>query len=92
LTHLTDTFILFFFFILFNNHSAEDYHQQYLAKPGANPYCSAQPLEISMPPVTTYAPDSGLENKLPEKYWDKHAPTPHCVLRVSNEQISLSSL
>ena len=45
-----------------------------------------------MPPVTTYAPDSGLENKLPEKYWDKHAPTPHCVLRVSNEQISLSSL
>eukprot|EP00913_Durusdinium_trenchii_P021559 g20260.t1 len=26
---------------------AEDYHQQYLAKPGARPYCSAQPLQAA---------------------------------------------
>jgi peptide-methionine (S)-S-oxide reductase len=71
---------------------AEDYHQQYLSKPGSNQYCSAQPLQISLPSVTQYAPESGLENKLPEKYWTKHAPTPHCVLRQSNEQISLSAL
>ena len=65
---------------------AEDYHQQYLAKPGANQYCSAQPLSISLPAV------EGVKFLLPETYWEKHAPTPHCVLRQSNEQISLSSL
>merc|ERR1712046_320983 len=27
----------------------EGYHQQYLAKPGARPYCSAQPLCVSPP-------------------------------------------
>jgi len=71
---------------------AEDYHQQYLSKPGSNQYCSAQPLQISLPPISSYAPNCGLTNILPEKYWNKHAPTPHCVLRQSNEQISLSSL
>jgi peptide-methionine (S)-S-oxide reductase len=65
---------------------AEDYHQQYLAKPGSNQYCSAQPLEISLPPI------EGTQPLLPEKYWEKHAPTQHCVLRQSNKQISLSSL
>merc|ERR1739845_4460 len=29
---------------------AEDYHQQYLAKPGARQYCSAQPTGVSLPP------------------------------------------
>ncbi len=71
---------------------AEDYHQQYLAKPGANPYCSAQPLCVSLPPISEWCPESGLENKLPDAYWAKFAPTPHCVLRQPNSQISLSSL
>merc|ERR1711871_397107 len=76
---------------------AEDYHQQYLAKPGANQYCSAQPLQVSLPPVSEWGslsgvpnpPEGGLVNKLPEKYWEQHAPTPHCVLRQPNAQINL---
>merc|ERR1719201_2711723 len=42
---------------------AEDYHQQYLAKPGARPYCSAQPQEVSLPPFERWAPAD-----LAEKY------------------------
>jgi peptide-methionine (S)-S-oxide reductase len=68
---------------------AEDYHQQYLAKPGARPYCSAQPLQVSLPPFETWAP-KGLEAhapKLPEAFWQKHAPTPHCVIRAPHGPI-----
>jgi len=68
---------------------AEDYHQQYLAKPGARPYCSAQPQCVSLPPFSEWTP-AGLENhapKLPEAFWTKHAPKPHCVIRAPNPQI-----
>ena len=34
--------------------AAEDYHQQYLAKPGARPYCSAQPLQIALSPISEW--------------------------------------
>lgn len=70
---------------------AEDYHQQYLASPGARKYCSAQPQEVNMEDAknwvpedlyTTYAP------KLDDKFWAKHAPTFHCVLREPDEQIT----
>eukprot|EP00445_Apocalathium_hangoei_P066996 CAMPEP_0204109536 /NCGR_PEP_ID=MMETSP0361-20130328/1349_1 /ASSEMBLY_ACC=CAM_ASM_000343 /TAXON_ID=268821 /ORGANISM="Scrippsiella Hangoei, Strain SHTV-5" /LENGTH=305 /DNA_ID=CAMNT_0051059309 /DNA_START=12 /DNA_END=927 /DNA_ORIENTATION=+ len=68
---------------------AEDYHQQYLAKPGARPYCSAQPQEVPLPPYSEWAPADFSEEerdlhapKLPEAFWDKHAPTPHCVIRA----------
>ena len=36
---------------------AEDEHQQYLAKPGARPYCSAQPQGVSLPPFQEWAPE-----------------------------------
>merc|ERR1712023_416377 len=71
---------------------AEDYHQQYLAKPGARPYCSAQPQQVSCPHSKSW---EGLseqlqadhQEKLSEEFWTKHAPTPHCVIHSSDEQI-----
>jgi len=68
----------------------EDYHQQYLAKPGARPYCSAQPQVVSLPPFEQWAP-AGLEAhapKLPEAFWTKHGPKPHCVIRSPHEPIA----
>eukprot|EP01063_Lacrimia_lanifica_P009567 TRINITY_DN16528_c0_g2_i1.p1 TRINITY_DN16528_c0_g2~~TRINITY_DN16528_c0_g2_i1.p1 ORF type:complete len:266 (+),score=97.18 TRINITY_DN16528_c0_g2_i1:116-799(+) len=45
-------------------HFAEEYHQQYLPKPGSRQYCSAQPTGIPLP-----AADSWLPSELKE-----HAP------------------
>merc|ERR1719164_251110 len=56
---------------------AEAYHQQYLASPGARPYCSAQPQGISVPAFESWAPKELLEKhapKLPEAFWKQHAP------------------
>merc|ERR1712086_533804 len=61
----------------------EDHHQQYLAKPGARPYCSAQPQQVSLPPFKEWAPSKELQEKhapkLPEAFWEVHGPKPHCV-------------
>ena len=54
----------------------ENYHQQYLAKPGARPYCSAQPRCVSLPAFESWCPP-GLEHhapKLPEAFWAQHGP------------------
>lgn len=69
---------------------AEDYHQQYLAKPGAHPYCSAQPQQVSLPPWEDWAPEELKEKyapKLGEDFWAEHGPKPHCVIRSPNEPI-----
>merc|ERR1712196_560348 len=62
----------------------EDYHQQYLAKPGARPYCSAEPQQVSLPPFDRWAPPALKEKhapKLSEEFWSKYGPKPHCVIR-----------
>mmetsp|Transcript_2012 Transcript_2012/g.4116 ORF Transcript_2012/g.4116 Transcript_2012/m.4116 type:complete len:265 (-) Transcript_2012:116-910(-) len=73
---------------------AEDYHQQYLAKPGARPYCSAQPQQVSLPPYESWVPKAWPAElkakhapKLPEAFWKEHGPKPHCVIRSPNEPI-----
>lgn len=70
---------------------AEDYHQQYLAKPGARPYCSAQPQVVSLPPFESWVPEPLREKfapKLSEAFWKEHGPTPHCVIKSPNDPIS----
>lgn len=69
---------------------AEDFHQQYLAKPRARPYCSAQPQVVALPPFEQWAPAALHQKyapKLSEEFWQTHGPTPHCVIRSPNEPI-----
>merc|ERR1719247_627575 len=62
----------------------ESYHQQYLAKPMARPYCSAQPQCVSLPSFESWAPAELAHHapKLPEAFWAKHGPKPHCVINA----------
>lgn len=74
---------------------AEPYHQQYLAKPGSRPYCSAQPQGVSLASFESWAPEDLKEKyapKLPESFWKKHGPVKGCsIVRFDNEPISESS-
>ncbi|QEY31486.1 peptide-methionine (S)-S-oxide reductase MsrA [Synechococcus sp. RSCCF101] len=63
---------------------AEAYHQQYLAKPGSRPYCSAQP---SGQPLGSFP---GSDYRLPASVWDHFDwSVQHCVLRGDNAPISV---
>lgn len=69
---------------------AEDYHQQYLASPGARKYCSAQPQNVQLQPAKTWLPDKYMSDfapKLGEDFWEIYAPKPHCVVNDPHEQI-----
>lgn len=68
--------------------------EQYLAKPGARPYCSAQPQCVSLPPFESWAPKELHEKhtpKLDEGFWRVHGPKPHCVIRSPNQPIETGS-
>ena len=59
---------------------AEDYHQQYLARPGARQYCSAQPTMVDLPPFADWAPadtPEELEPKLDAQWWAENPPGCH---------------
>ena len=63
---------------------AEAYHQQYLAKPGSRPYCSAMPTGV---PLEAFP---GADYKLPAKVWSHYDwSISHCVLRGDNAPITL---
>ena len=72
---------------------AEDYHQQYLAKPGNRPYCSAEPTGVPLPPPSEWMPSElkgSYAPKLSQAFWAEHGPSVgqrHCNLRAPNEQI-----
>ncbi|CAE7795091.1 msrA1 [Symbiodinium sp. CCMP2456] len=72
---------------------AEDWHQQYLAKPGSRPYCSAMPQEVSLPPFSEWATPSLAAKfwpKLPEAFWKQHGPAPHSVVESPDSPIEWS--
>jgi len=64
---------------------AEDYHQQYLAKPMARPYCSAQPTGAPMPADWLAARGA----KLDAAFWSRHGPKPGCTINVPNAPIAI---
>jgi len=69
---------------------AEDYHQQYLAKPGNRQYCSAMPSTQKVPPFSEWpvpAEYADYKPVLDEKYWSEHGPKPHCTIKGPNTQI-----
>jgi peptide-methionine (S)-S-oxide reductase len=64
---------------------AETYHQQYLAKPGSRPYCSAMPTGV---PLGAFP---GAAYKLPARVWSHYDwSIDHCVLRGENAPIQLA--
>ena len=65
---------------------AEDYHQQYLAKPGSRPYCSAMPTKVE------FNDFNGSNFKLNEKIWSHYNwDINHCILRGDNKPIKCDS-
>ena len=65
---------------------AEGYHQQYLAKPGSRPYCSAMPTQ------TVLEGFDGADFLLPQKIWSGFDwSISHCVLRSDNAPFRLVS-
>ena len=64
---------------------AEPYHQQYLAKPGSRPYCSAQPSGQRLGDF------AGAAYRLDQRVWEFYDWTvSHCVLRGENGPIRLA--
>jgi peptide-methionine (S)-S-oxide reductase len=63
---------------------AETYHQQYLARPGSRPYCSARPSGVLLDGF------QGSSYKLPAAVWSHYDwSIDHCVLRGDNTPIGL---
>lgn len=62
---------------------AEAHHQQYLARPGCRPYCSARPSGVLLDAF------EGSAYKLPQRIWSHYDwSIEHCVLRGDNTPIA----
>ncbi|MAN20373.1 peptide methionine sulfoxide reductase [Synechococcus sp. A18-25c] len=65
---------------------AEAYHQQYLARPGSRPYCSAMPTGLALEGFP------GAQYRLPSQVWSHYDwSISHCILRGDNRPIELQA-
>ena len=65
---------------------AEAYHQQYLARPGSRPYCSAMPTGLALGEFP------GAQYRLPHQVWSHYDwSISHCILRGDNRPIQLQA-
>ena len=69
-----------------NRHRAHtEYCQQYLARPGSRPYCSARPSGVLLDGF------EGSNYKLPAAVWSHYDwSIDHCVLRGDNTPLAAS--
>lgn len=74
-------------------HYAEDYHQQFLAKPGSRQYCSAEPTGVPLPAFDAWlfggasGACTSLRPKLPELFWS----TFDSSVSAPNEPVEIST-
>tara|TARA_Y100001968_G_C19360369_1_gene719425 strand:- start:638 stop:1363 length:726 start_codon:yes stop_codon:yes gene_type:complete len=66
---------------------AEEYHQQYLARKGSRPYCSAMPTKVKFDNF------EGSNFKMNESIWEQYDwNISHCILRSNNEPLNMEKI
>ncbi len=74
---------------------AEEYHQQYLARPGARQYCSAQPTMVDLPDATEWMPSDIPEEMHPKigaQWWAENPPGCHLFTAAYAQRYRLRRL
>jgi peptide-methionine (S)-S-oxide reductase len=74
---------------------AEEYHQQYLARPGARQYCSAQPTMIDLPAASGWMPaeiPETMHPKVSDTWWSENPPGCHLFTAAYAQRYRLRRL
>ena len=74
---------------------AEEYHQQYLARPGARQYCSAQPTMVDLPDAAEWMPldiPEEMHPKIGAQWWAENPPGCHLFTAAYAQRYRLRRL